>query len=273
MARPCKPFARAAAIKSSGLDTPSPEKKVCACRSMFSGIGLRLIESATNQKCAFHPLCATTGKPFFPPPAYTDWQRSETSIKQTNNGQSPARTSREGLCPKMRKINMNRSISIAVALAAVGVTLAVLPTARAVSPPPDGNYNSGVTAEGNNALFSSAGGVWNTALGAETLYNTTTGNSNTAAGVRALFSNINGSNNVAYGIYALYSTTSASNNIAIGDFAGLNLTTESNCIDIGSRGEAGESSSIRIGTEGTQLSAYMAGIFGVPVSGNSVCVD
>ena len=130
-----------------------------------------------------------------------------------------------------------------------------------------------MTAEGNNALFSSAGGVWNTALGAETLYNTTTGNSNTAAGVRALFSNINGSNNVAYGIYALYSTTSASNNIAIGDFAGLNLTTESNCIDIGSRGEAGESSSIRIGTEGTQLSAYMAGIFGVPVSGNSVCVD
>ena len=99
---------------------------------------------------------------------------------------------------------MNRSISIAVALAAVGVTLAVLPTARAVSPPPDGNYNSGVTAEGNNALFSSAGGVWNTALGAETLYNTTTGNSNTAAGVRALFSNINGSNNVACGIYALY---------------------------------------------------------------------
>src|SRR5213080_5190018 len=33
---PLKPLARAAAIKSSGLEIPSPEKKECVCRSMLS---------------------------------------------------------------------------------------------------------------------------------------------------------------------------------------------------------------------------------------------
>jgi hypothetical protein len=38
MAMPCKPLARAAAIKSSGLEMPSPEKKECVCRSMLNAI-------------------------------------------------------------------------------------------------------------------------------------------------------------------------------------------------------------------------------------------
>ena len=38
MAKPCRPFARAAAMFSSGLETPSPEKNVCVCRSMLNGI-------------------------------------------------------------------------------------------------------------------------------------------------------------------------------------------------------------------------------------------
>src|SRR4029450_42227 len=38
MAMPCKPLARAAAIMSSGLETPSPAKKECVCRSMLNGM-------------------------------------------------------------------------------------------------------------------------------------------------------------------------------------------------------------------------------------------
>ena len=34
----CKPLARAAAIISSGLETPSPEKNECVCRSMLNAI-------------------------------------------------------------------------------------------------------------------------------------------------------------------------------------------------------------------------------------------
>src|SRR5262245_9687450 len=38
MAIPLRPLARAAAIRSSGLETPSPEKNECVCRSMLSGM-------------------------------------------------------------------------------------------------------------------------------------------------------------------------------------------------------------------------------------------
>src|SRR6266513_319214 len=38
MAIPCKPLPRAAAIRSSGLETQSPEKKECVCRSILNGI-------------------------------------------------------------------------------------------------------------------------------------------------------------------------------------------------------------------------------------------
>ena len=43
-----------------------------------------------------------------------------------------------------------------------------------------------------------------------------------------------------------------SSNIALGYFAGTNLTTGDNNIDIGNFGVAGESNTIRIGTQGTQ---------------------
>src|SRR6266536_1604717 len=50
MARPCSPLARAAAIKSSGLETPSPEKNECECRSILNGILGRLIWRRKNGK-------------------------------------------------------------------------------------------------------------------------------------------------------------------------------------------------------------------------------
>jgi predicted ribosome quality control (RQC) complex YloA/Tae2 family protein len=47
----------------------------------------------------------------------------------------------------------------------------------------------------------------------------------------------------------------------LGYFAGTNLTTGDNNIDIGNRGVAGEAGTIRIGTEGTQTHAYLAGVY------------
>ena len=68
----------------------------------------------------------------------------------------------------------------------------LLPTVRAVSPPPDGGYAGGNTAEGTDALLSRTSGVWNTALGAQALNKDTTGGGNTATGFQSLFNNTTG---------------------------------------------------------------------------------
>ena len=59
----------------------------------------------------------------------------------------------------------------------------------------------------------------------------------------------------------------------MGANAGSNLTTGSNNIDIGSAGSAGESGKIRIGKQGTQNGAFIAGIAGVAVTGTPVVVN
>jgi hypothetical protein len=92
-------------------------------------------------------------------------------------------------------------------------------------------------------------------------------------GVKALFENTTGAQNSAVGYGALYSNTSGGYNAALGFFAGSNLTTGSNNVDINNRGVAGESGVIRIGTQGTQMKAFMAGIYGTSVSGNAVVVS
>ena len=76
---------------------------------------------------------------------------------------------------------------------------ALSPTARAVTPPPDGGYPNDNTAEGDNALFSLTTGVDNTAIGFDTLQSNTTGPGNTAIGVRALSDNTTGGFNTATG--------------------------------------------------------------------------
>jgi hypothetical protein len=180
----------------------------------------------------------------------------------------------------------------------------------AVSPPPDGGYPNGNTAEGEDALFSldtSQGGANtaigfdalysnttssdNTATGSEALYSNTTGVGNTATGTQALFSNVTGANNTATGISALTdnttgnsntgigvaalaNNTAGSSNIALGVEAGSHLTTGSNNIDIGSVGVAGEAKTIRIGTRGRQINTYIAGINGVTLAGGvGVIID
>ena len=61
----------------------------------------------------------------------------------------------------------------------------------------------------------------------------------------------------------------------MGALAGQNLTTGNNNIDIGANvlGVAGESNKIRIGKQGTQNGTFIAGIFGVAVSGSTVVVN
>src|SRR5882762_812084 len=179
--------------------------------------------------------------------------------------------------------------------------LALLPAVRAVSPPPDGGYPNSCTAEGDLALFALTTGGFNTAIGNSALNHNTTGKYNTATGASALMSNTvgdantasgldvllnntsgtantafgtsalglntTGFGNTANGFSALDANTTGNGNIALGSLAGASLTTGSNNIDIGNAGLAGESSTIRLGTIGTQTATFIAGISGVPIGG------
>ena len=146
------------------------------------------------------------------------------------------------------------------------------------------------TADGFLALFANTTGNFNTANGAAALQNNTTGSNNTAAGTQALSKNINGSNNTADGVNALFGNTTGNNNtasgeaalfrnttgssnIAVGVNAGGNLTIGNSNIDIGNAGVAAEANTTRVGTQGTQRRAFIAGISGTAVTGSSVVVN
>ena len=96
------------------------------------------------------------------------------------------------------------------------VCFAALPKAQAVSPPPDGGYPGGNTAEGDNALFNLTTGVWNTALGAQALNRDTSGHQNTATGYQSLSSNTIGGQNTASGARSLFSNLDGNENTATG---------------------------------------------------------
>lgn len=104
-----------------------------------------------------------------------------------------------------------------------------------------------------------------------------TGSGNTAVGDSALAGGpsggASGSNNTALGGNALFLYSSGSNNIAVGFEAGYGVTTGSNNIEIGNEGAASDSGVIRIGTEGAQTGAAIAGIYGVNVTGMEVVIN
>jgi hypothetical protein len=102
---------------------------------------------------------------------------------------------------------------------------ALSPMAEAVSPPPDGDYPGGNTAEGDSALFSLTTGTDNTATGFHALYNNTTGSFNTANGLGTLYINTTGIYNTANGVSALFSNTTGSSNVANGALALQSNTT------------------------------------------------
>lgn len=128
---------------------------------------------------------------------------------------------------------------------------------------------------GGFTLYNNTEGFYNIAIGDNALHQNSTGQHNIATGSLALNDNSTGNDNCAFGFTALENSATGSNNIAIGSAAGFRLTTGSNNIDIGNRGgTTNESGAIRIGTQGTQTSTYIAGISGVTVAGGvNVVID
>jgi hypothetical protein len=127
-----------------------------------------------------------------------------------------------------------------------------------------GEYN---VASGLKALFNNKAGFDNIAFGAEALFSNTEGHRNLASGFEALFANTTGNENVADGVLALAKNTTGSANVALGGSAGKNLTTGSRNVDVANEGVEAEEGTTRIGTEGKQTKAFIAGIFPTEVSG------
>jgi hypothetical protein len=98
-------------------------------------------------------------------------------------------------------------------------------TAQAVSPPPDGGYPGGNTAEGTAALRDLTTGTFNTAVGNFSLTLNTEGNSNTGVGSSALRNNTTGTDNTAVGADALNRNISGGGNTANGSEALKGNTT------------------------------------------------
>jgi trimeric autotransporter adhesin len=103
------------------------------------------------------------------------------------------------------------------------VCFALVHTAQAVNPPPEGGYPNFTTAEGVNALQNLTTGAGNTAVGWYSLFTGTTGSFNTGVGAGALVLNT-GDEDTAVGTAALLLNT-ASGNTAMGSRALLNNTT------------------------------------------------
>ena len=132
----------------------------------------------------------------------------------------------------------------------------------------------GNVAVGTNALQFNTNGNNNTATGDGALGVNRFGDLNTAYGNEALSRNTTGSGNTAIGDIALVRITTSGDNIAVGDGAGSNLKRGDSNIYIGNIGLLSESGGIHIGTVGTHINAFMAGIFGVTVaSGVPVIID
>ena len=147
-------------------------------------------------------------------------------------------TSNSSLITNLR----SRSTFILIALALVA--FALVQKTQAVSPPPDGGYAGGNTAEGQDALLGLTSGTFNTAIGFLSLsglkkanFNTGLGagtllfngaDENTATGAGALLSNTIGSPNTATGAFTLFLNTEGTFNTATGDRALFSNTVGSN---------------------------------------------
>jgi endosialidase-like protein len=119
-----------------------------------------------------------------------------------------------------RSLWRNNLLPITLVLACI----AFLHGAQAVSPPPDGGYPGGNTAEGQDPLLNLTTGMYNTAVGLFSLESNITGNFNTAIGAGTLLSNTV-DNNTATGAGALLSNTTGESNTADGVFSLFDNTT------------------------------------------------
>jgi len=119
------------------------------------------------------------------------------------------------------------------------------------------------TAIGAFALNGNYIGQFETATGAYALYSDD-GDNNTATGAYAMYANTTGQTNTAIGNFALNKNSDGNGNIAVGYQAADSVSSHnSNNIHIGSAGVFADSGVVRIGTTGTQLSFFAAGVRGV----------
>ena len=93
--------------------------------------------------------------------------------------------SHKGPNQKLYDFMKNRQDMFTTTFFVVG-SLALCTIVQAVTPPPDGGYPGGNTAEGQNALFSLTTGTYNTAVGFLSLESDIAGQFNTAIGAGAL---------------------------------------------------------------------------------------
>jgi trimeric autotransporter adhesin len=124
--------------------------------------------------------------------------------------------------PRLQPMKTTATILLSIILTLVGIGF--LPEVQAVSPPPDGGYPGGNTAEGQNALLSLSTGTYNTAVGLFSLTSNTEGKFNTATGAGTLLANT-ADENTATGAGALLSNTTGDRNTANGAFVLFNNTT------------------------------------------------
>src|SRR5215470_10060547 len=108
-------------------------------------------------------------------------------------------------------MNITAKIIYCVLISLALECLALLPQAKAVSPPPDGAYPGGNTAEGQKALFSLATGRFNTAVGWLSLETNGTGQFNAGIGAGTLALNT-ADENTAVGAATLLLNSTGTNN-------------------------------------------------------------
>ena len=121
-------------------------------------------------------------------------------------------------------VQLKKATILPVLIALTLGCFALSPQARAVDPPPDGDYPNQNTAEGEDALFSLTAGASNTAMGYHALHDNTTGSTNTAIGSEALAKGSITGSCTAVGYHALFNNTGDANT-AVGNQALANNTT------------------------------------------------
>jgi hypothetical protein len=194
--------------------------------------------------------------------------------------------------PSTNCIRSSSKWSVLLCLLLLIGCLELLPKAQAVSPPPDGGYPNGTTAEGDNALLSLTTGLYNTAVGFYSLASVTTGDvntaigtgalffntadQNTATGAGALFSNTTGDLNTASGAFALVSNTTGGVNTAVGAHALQSNTTGSGSVAVGwaalqfntiGRNTAIGAQAMQVNTTGTDNTAVGYAALGFTMTG------
>ena len=110
-----------------------------------------------------------------------------------------------------------------------------------------------------------------TGVGLSVLLSNKEGRQNTATGVEALSANVSGSDNAAFGYQSLVAVN-GSGNIAVGSGAGLLLKKGDQNIYLGNPGSDAEDGVIRIGTDGQQTRAFIAGVFNATTDGKASAV-